>query len=330
MLAGLGTYLVVFFALLVTAIIILTMSVVYRIREQGIRALALGGLGLAFMHAFLFQNTVTERLLAGYVTEGGQLPSLPYVIVKQLDASIINGFKGPLIDETVAPGYWLDRAILTLVIAFFVLVAAVAASYLALEMLGLSRTLVLAGTGLIAVIALAGIFMTSQSISLYEAGSINEALATRDTAATLKLVPLVLGFLLMAVGSFMVYRETGSKVYLVYTAGQLVLVLGLIIFATTWYSSWENYVKELAAQGNLAPALGRFYASGLLLVVGSLLLLIGSIVEAVPPVEEEEFEELEELEEAEGELPEEVEEAEIEEAEAGEATEEAGGEEERG
>jgi len=293
-LVGLGTYLVVGIVLAITGLIILTMAVVYRIREQAIRAVGVGALGLAFFHAFLFQNVVTERLLAGYTTEdGAQLPSLPYVIVKQLDASVINGFKGPLIDETVALAYWVDRANLTLVIAFFILLAGVTTMYLALEMLGLDRKLVLAGTAVIGVVALAGIVLTAQSIGLYLDGQVSDALRLRDTASSLKLATIVIPFLLMAAGSFIVYRETGSKVYLAYTVGQLVLVLGMIVFATTWYSGWEDYVKQLAAQGDLGPAIARFLAATILLILGSFVLLVGSIVEAVPTVEEEleEFEE---------------------------------------
>jgi len=312
-LVGLGTYLVVSLALAVTGLIILTMGFVYRIREQSIRALGLGALGMAFFHAFLFQNTVTERLLAGYEVEGGgRLPSLPYIIVKQLDASVINGFKGPLIDETVAAAYWIDRAVLTLVIALFIVVSAVATMYLALEMLGLDRKLVAAGTLVVGVVALAGLFLTYRSIGLYQAGLFSEALATRDLAASLKIFSIIVPFLLMAAGSFIVYRETGTKVYLVYTIGQLVLVLGMVVFATTWYSGWENYVKQLAEQGDLGPAIQRFLASTFLLSAGSFVLLVGSIIEAVPPVEEELLEE-----EIEGEL--ELEEEAGGEAEVGEA-----------
>ncbi len=293
MLAALGTYLVVALAVLAASVIIIAIGVIYRIREQIFRALSFISLGLAFALAFLFQNSVTEALLVRH--------GVPYTIVKAWDVSLISAFKGPLVEATVPEGAWVGSHGLILGVAFFILVTAVVTSYLSAQLFGLSEKVAAAVAAVFAVIALLGLVWTHQAHSMYLQGAnLDDVFTVRDRANVFKLVAVVVPFLMMAIGSFQIYRETGTKVYILYGVAILVGVAGFTILGTTWFKGWEDYVvKTLAPEGNLAPAYARFTFSAILMVIAALGVLIGNILEAVPPAEEaeEELEEFEEVEE---------------------------------
>ncbi len=294
MFAGLMTYYTVGFALVIVTIMIMTMSFIYRIREQAIRGAGLLTLALAFIVATVFQNSVTERLLVEY--------DRSYVIVKMLDVSVISAFKGPLIAEDVNVASWLDLAYMSLLVGFFILLTAALVTFLSVQMFGLDVKVAAGAAVVMAIIAGLGIYFTHQAINVYTAdpsGNMAHALSLRDRANWFKLVSVDIPFLIMAAGSIMLFRETGTRVYLVYGVSIILGVIGFTLFATTWFHGWEVYVRDLAARGNFGPAYTRFALSAILMVIGALGLLVGNIIEAVPPVEEaEEFEEFVEAEEA--------------------------------
>jgi len=289
-LVALGTYLVVALAILSSTLIIVAVAAIYRIREQIIRATGFASLGLAFALAFLYQNTVTEALLARH--------GIAYTIVKAWDVSLISAFKGPLVEATVPEGAWVGAHGYILATAFFIVVTASVTMFLAAEMFGADTKIAAAAAGVLALIALAGLVLTHQAHQLYLQGApLDRVYAVRDQANALKLASVVIPYLAMAAGSLVLYRETGTRVYAVYAAAILVGVIGFALLGTTWFKGWEDYVvKELAPTGNLGPAFARFTASAALMVIAALGVLIGNILEVMPPAEEEEFEALEEAE----------------------------------
>ncbi len=304
MLVALGTYLVLALALFATSIIMIAVGVVYRIREQLLRAATFISLALSFASAFLFQNSVTEKLLVSH--------GIQYIIVKQWDVSLINAFKGPIIGAEIPPASWTSYHGLIVGTATFLAITAAIAAYLSVQMFGVSEKVAAVAGLVFAIIAVAGAILTHRAYGLASTGQdLATAFRLRDQAAILKLLAILIPFLIMAAGSFQLYRETGTKVYAVYGIFILVGVIGFAILGTTWFKGWEDYVvKTLAPQGNLGPAFARFTTAAILMIIAALGVLVGSIIEATPPAEEaeEEFEELEEVEE--------VEEAEAEEGES--------------
>ncbi len=286
MLAGFMTYFTVGFSLLIVTLIIFAMSFVYRIREQAVRGASLLFFSLAFLFAARFQNIVTERLLNDYMT--------PYPIVKQLDVSVINGFKGPLITPTVATAAWTGAAYHLTLIAIFILITGTLTAYISSLMMGWDSKLVYAFTGAIAAIALAGTVLTYMSVSTYTSNpgtNTTEALNLRTYSNLLKGIVIIAPYAVMALGSFNLYRETKTLAYAVYSAAIVTGLIGFLLFITTWTYGWDLYVEKLASTGDIGPAVFRFTISAFLMIVGALGLLIGSILETMPPAEEvEEFE----------------------------------------
>jgi len=290
MLVALGTYLVVALAILSSTLIIFAVAAIYRIREQLIRAAGFASLGLAFTLAFLYQNSVTEALLVRH--------GIPYTIVKAWDVSLISAFKGPLVEATVPEAAWVGVHAYILATAFFIVVTAAVTMFLAAEMFGAETKVAVGAAALAGLVALAGLALTHHAYQLYLQGApLDRVYTVRDQANALKLASVVVPYLAMAAGSVVLYRETGTRVYAVYAAAIVLGVAGFALLGTTWFKGWEDYVvKQLAPTGNLGPAFARFTASAGLMVLAALGVLIASILEVMPPAEEEELEELEEAE----------------------------------
>lgn len=286
MLAGFMTYFTVGFGLLVVTLIIFAMSIVYRIREQAIRGVSLLFFSLAFLIAARFQNTVTEKLLTEYGTQ--------YPIVKQLDVSVINGFKGPLITPTVATAAWTGEAYELTLIAVLLLLTGVLTAYLSALMMGWDAKYTYSFTGIITVLAIGAVILTYMATSTYIRNpSINttKAIDLRTYSNLLKAIIIIAPYAVMALGSFNLYRETRTIAYAVYSAGIIIGLIGFLVFITTWTYGWDLHVEKLAAQGSISPAIFRFTVAAFLMIIGALGLLIGAILETVPPTEEvEEFE----------------------------------------
>lgn len=284
---GLMTYYTVGFSLLIVSLIIFALSYAYRIREQAVKGVALLLFSLAFLDASYFQNVVTERLLNEY--------TIKYPIVKQLDVSVISGFKGPLITPTVPTAAWTNEAHHLSLIAVLLLLSGILLAYLASLMMGWDAKLAYSFTGIVAIIAIVATILTQKAVSTYisnPGANAASALHLRSYSNALKALTVILPWALMAVGSYVLYRETETPAYLVYTGSIILGLIGFLVFITTWTYGWDLYVEKLAAKGSIGPAIARFTASAILMIIGALGLLVGSIFEAMPPTEEaEEFEE---------------------------------------
>ena len=300
MLAALATYLVIGLAVIIPSMIMFALGYIYRIREQYFRGLTFLFLSLAFWTALAFQNSVTEKLLfLGY----------GYPQVKAWDVSLISAWKGPLIEATISAGAWQPYTWALTAVTVLATITGALAAYLALVALGFDSKKAAAAAVAFLVIGGIALAWTSQAVSLTLQGNVTEAYSVRDRANALKAILIIIPFLIMAWANVGLYRETGTNAYLVHAVSIVLGVLGFLVMASTWFRGWENYVLELAKQGNLGPAYARFTFAALLMIFGAGGVLLGSILEATPPAEEavEEFEE--ELEEEAAEAVEEAGEA---------------------
>lgn len=281
MLAGFMTYFTVGFSLLVVSLIMFAVSYVYRVREQAVRGLAVLLLALGFLVAAFFQDTVAESLLNTYM--------IPYPMVRQLDVSVISGFKGPLITPTIPTAAWTGSAYMITLVSAFILLAGTLAAYLSSLMSGLDRRVAYTIAGIIGVLGLAAAVLTQNAISTYTsnpAANTAPALDLRRYANLLKALVIVVPYALMAYGTFNLYRETKTSAYAIYSGSITVWLIGFLVFASTWTYGWDKYVEELAARGDIGPALARFTASAVLMIIGAIGLLVSSILETMPPAEE--------------------------------------------
>ncbi len=306
MLAALATYLVIGLAVIIPSMIMFALGYIYKIREQYYRGLTFLFLSLAFWVALAFQNSVTEKLLfLGY----------GYPQVKAWDVSLISAWKGAIIEATIVPGAWQPYTWALTAVVVLSMITGALASYLALLSIGVDSKKALATAIVFLVIGGIALAWTAQAVNLALQGNIVDAYPVRDRANILKALLIILPFLLMAWANVGLYRETGTNAYLVHAVSIVLGVLGFLVMASTWFRGWEQYVVELAKQGNLGPAYARFTFAALLMIFGAGGVLLGSILEATPPAEEAVEEELGEIEE---------EAVEAEEAEEQAAEEEAG------
>ena len=320
MLTGLITYYTVGFSTLIVAIIMLAIAAIYRIREQAIRGTGVLFLSLTFLIATLFQNIVTERALLVY--------SLPYSTVKQLDVSIINPFKGPLITTVISPAAWQGYAYLITLVAVMILITGLIIAYMTGLLAGWSPKATWGYVIFILIIGAIGVAYTQSAVSAYlsNPSKVTGPLHARAIGNAFKALTMIIPWSVAAYGVLVLYKETKTLAYLVEGVGIALGLLGFLVFLTTWTYGWDIYVEHLAAKGSIAPAALRFATSAILMILGALTLLVGTIME-VMPTEELGFEEIPE-EVPEEELPPEEEvEAAPEEAEgAGETSGEESGE----
>ncbi len=279
--------------LLITGITILSMGIMYRIREQIIVSIGLLLLGLGFVVAVLALNKIDENLMINY--------GWRYPYVKLLEGGILNPLKGPISPSFVQLGSWAASTNYMLAASVLLLLGVVLLSYVGSFMIGLEGAKALILPVVILVIGLAGVYYLNTSISLMaKAQDISAALHARDMSGYLRTAAMLLGFIIVTIGPLFVYFETRSKEYLLYSASYFLMALAWAVASTSFFTVFERRaVFDYISSGSIGTPLSMFTAGAVLIVFGSVGLLIASTVEVVGSAlgaagAEEEFEELEE------------------------------------
>ncbi len=299
--------------LIITGVVTLSIGILYRIREQIITSFGFILLGLSFIAGLAVLNTIDENLIINY--------GWKYPIVKLLEIGIIDPFKGAVSPGLIQLGSWIGAAKLMVLTSVLLIVGAILISYIGALMLGLETKKAVIVSIIIAIIGFAGVFYTDKSITLVTYQSPFTLIAkTRDTAAYLKGISILLAFFIATVGTGALYLETRTRAYAFYAFSYLFSAIGWAIGSATWLTSFEEMsILQLIQTGQMTAPVRIFLVSAVFIVIGSVGLLLASIIDVISSASAG----LEELE-IEEELGEEVEEVPPEEGAAGE--EEAEGE----
>ena len=301
--------------LIITGVVTLSIGIIYRIREQTITSLGFILLGLSFVSGLVALNKIDENLIVNY--------GWKYTIVKMLETGIIDPFKGAVSPGLVQLGSWIDATNTMIATSVFLVLGAILISYIGALMVGLETKKAVVVPIIVGIIGFAGVFYTSKSINLmlYQAPA-PLALKARDTGAYLKAISILLAFLVATIGTGSLYLETRTKTYAFYAVSYLLGAIGWAIGSATWLTSFEEMgILQLIQTGQMTTPIKIFLVSAIFIIIGSVGLLLASIVDVISSasagLEELEFEELEEI----------PEEAAVEEAEEAEEVVEGGEEE---
>ena len=321
MLPATAAFMVVAPILLITGITILSMGILYRIREQIISSLGLILLGLGFVFAVLALNSIDESLMIKF--------GWKYEYVKLLEAGILNPFKGGSTPSFIQIGAWAPSMLFIVLASLLIILGITLLSYVGSVMLGLEGVKSVIIPVIILLLGLAGTYyLYSSSKMLLTSYDIPTALAERDTSAILRTASLLIGFIVLAIGAVIMYAETRGKEYLVYASAYVLSGLGWSIIATSFFTDFERRsVLEFIETGTIKTPVGLFILASILIVAGSVGLLLASTIEVIGSALGAAEEELEEFEEELG-VEEEAVEEEVEAVEAEEAAEEEFEEEE--
>lgn len=275
-------------------IVLLVISYIYRNREGIIRAVGILFIGLAMLVAFQFENSVVLNAIQVFGTQ----PSTFQTDVQIYEIVKFNAFKGAQLG--VPASVWTPYVSLIYLAQIFLMLGLIALAYVAAEALDLEQQKKI---GLIGVSVLAGlgfVVLTFLSISAYTAGNTEASSTYRNIAGILKGIAVLVSIGSLAYATLSLYKELGDKPYMVQTVGLVVLLLGLTMFGLYTTSIWENIALENVRAGNIGFVTVSFLITGLLIILGAMVLLVGSILELVPTLGEE-GEELALEEELEGE-----------------------------
>ena len=217
-----------------------------------------------------------------------------------LEGGIIDPFKGPVSPGLVQIGSWTSAVNQIILTNVFLIIGAILISYIGTLMAGFESKKALIVPVIVAVIGFLGVYYTNKSISevIYQVPA-PLALKTRNFAAYLKAASILIAFIIATVGTGSLYMETKTKAYAFYALSYLLGAIGWAIGASTWLTSFERMaVLQLIQEGTLSTPLKIFTVSAFFIVIGSVGLLLASIIDVISSasagVEELEFEEIEE------------------------------------
>ncbi|MCE4628029.1 MAG: hypothetical protein F7C34_02635, partial [Desulfurococcales archaeon] len=261
--------------LLITGITILSMGILYRIREQIIVSSGLILLGLGFVAGVLGLSRMDETLMIEY--------GWKYPFVKLLEAGILNPLKGPVSPSFVQLGSWTPYAGYMIASNVFIILGIILLSYVGSLMVGLDEKKALIVPVIVAILGFAGVALLDKSISLMAVGhDIPGALSTRDTSAYLRTSALLLGFIVLTIGAMIIYFETKGREYMIYSISYFLLGLAWALISTSFFTGFERRaVLQFIVEGSVSTPLRYFTAGAILMVLGSVGLLIASTIEVV-------------------------------------------------
>lgn len=257
--------------LTLTGVMLSVIAFFYRTREAIIRALGILLLGLAMLTAFNFQNLVLEELYVfGYDHDA----------IKSLDIPKINAIKGA--PTGITTGVWQDYSHYIILTQLLLFLALVLIGYLGVEILGLEGGKRYALTGILVIVPAIGFILSYLSLNSIINGNVDAGVRYRDLSNIVRIIASLLSLGVVGLGLFKLYKDLGEKAYLAQSVGWILLLLGLLVMGYISSTSWERAAIEHIQEGDLAPIINMFRLVSLLLLLGSMAILAGSLLELVP------------------------------------------------
>ncbi len=257
--------------LTLTGIMLSVIAAFYRTREAIIRALGILLLGLSMLTAFNFQNLVLEELYAfGYDHDA----------IKNLDIPKINAIKGA--PTGITTGVWQDYSHYIILAQLLLFLALILIGYLGVEILGLEGGKRYALTGILVIVPAIGFILSYLSLNSIVNGNVDAGVRYRDLSNVVRIIASLLSLGTVGLGLFRLYRDLGEKAYLAQSLGWILLLLGLLAMGYISLTSWERTAIEYIQEDNLSPIINMFRLVSLLLLLGSMAILAGSLLELVP------------------------------------------------
>ncbi len=262
-------------------LVLLVISYIYRNREGILRAVGILFIGLSMLAAFQFENTVVLNAIQIFGTQPATFQDdvRIYEIVK------FNAFKGAQLG--VPTSVWFPYVNLIYLAQILLMLGLVALSFVAAEVLGLEQQKKLSLIGIAALTGIGFVVFTHLSISAYTAGDTEASSSYRNIAGVLRGITVLVSLGALTYATLSLYRELGDKPYVVQTAGLAILLLGLVLFGLYTTTSWESIALDRVRAGDVGFVSVTFLLTGFLIIVGALILLVGSILELVPTLGEE-------------------------------------------
>ncbi|MCE4625035.1 MAG: hypothetical protein F7C35_04140 [Desulfurococcales archaeon] len=294
---------------IITGITIMSIGILYRIREQLIVSSGIILIGLGFALGVVALNAIDESLMIHF--------GWKYQYVKLLEGGIINPFKGPVGTSFVQMTAWASQLPTMIAASALIIIGIALLSYIGSLNLALEGWKALVAPVIVLILGFAGLYYMDVSGKLFLQGDIPDAIHAREVSAWLRTASILLGFIVVSIGAVGLYLETRGREYLLYSAAYVISAIGWAIVAVTFFTSFEGHVVfEYITVGASKTPLALFTLGGVLLVIGAIVLMVASIIEVVGSALAgaelgEELELPEELEEApaEEEVPAEGEEA---------------------
>ncbi len=261
--------------IIMTAIVIMSIGIMYRIREQILSSLGFLLLGLSFITGVLVLNKIDETLIIGY--------GWKYQFVKLLEAGIINPFKGPISPSYLQLGAWTGTTTLMLLTSLFLVLGATILSYIGVLMLGLDAKKASIVSAIVLIIGIIGIYYLDKSISvLVINGDVTKSLSYRDLGGMIRGISIIAAFALTTIGATSVYLETRTKDYLLYAVSFFLSGVGWTLFTTSWTTHFEKLsIFEFITTGTVKTPVTIYMIASVFIVIGAIGLLLASIIEIV-------------------------------------------------
>ncbi len=261
--------------LIMTAIVIMAIGIMYRIREQILSSIGFLFLGLSFIAGVLALNKIDETLIIEY--------GWKYQYVKLLEAGIINPFKGPISPSYVQLGGWTDASGLFILTSLFLVIGATILSYIGALMAGLESKKAVVAPAIVFIIGILGIYYLNKSVSaLIIDEDVVKSLAYRDTGSLLRGASIIIAFAITTIGTAIVYLETRTRDYLLYAVSFLLSGIGWSLFATSWTTHFEKLsIFQFISTGTVSTPVTIYLVAAFFIVVGAIGLLLASIIEIV-------------------------------------------------
>ena len=261
--------------LIMTAIVIMAIGIMYRIREQILSSIGFLFLGLSFIAGVLALNKIDETLIIEY--------GWKYQYVKLLEAGIINPFKGPISPSYVQLGGWTNASGLFLLTSLFLVIGAAILSYIGALMAGFESKKAIIAPVIVFLIGIIGIYYLNKSVSaLVIDEDIVKSLAYRDTGSLLRSASIIIAFAITTIGTAIVYLETKTRDYLLYSVSFLLSGIGWSLFASSWTTHFEKLsIFQFISTGAVSTPVTIYLVAAFFIVVGAIGLLLASIIEIV-------------------------------------------------
>ncbi|MEB3780880.1 MAG: hypothetical protein GSR85_11745 [Desulfurococcales archaeon] len=266
-----------------TGVMLGIIAIVYRSREAIARALGILILGIVFLIAFTFQDNVIGNLQQQFGYEISTIQSL--------EVPKLNALKGA--PTGVPSGAWNTYSTYIILVQLLFMISIIILGYLGVQVIGVEGIRKIGLLGIIIAIPLLEFILSYVSLNQILNGNTEQGVRYRDLSNILKILSVIISLGLTSVALFNVYRDVGEKFYLVQASGWLILLLGLVILNYITLTSWEEGAIEKIQEGDLGSVINTFRIVTFLLLVGSIGILAGSLLEIVPTAAE-----AEELEEA--------------------------------